>query len=478
LGAPIRVIGHTGAVGTPASDSQPREADARWRFALFAALLALALILQQLWWDGFEVPSLRFGVVLAAFWVLARPTSVARLSTMLALEVVAVWLDMPGAGSHTLLAGVCGAAILVYAAGATASARRLPDAAALFEQIAPFLRVSLLVLYAAAALAKMNPGYVEAGISCAAAMVPSVAWFDPSLVDASWLLPPAMWGSVLIEAALPVLLVLPRTRVAGLVLGTAFHLVLALAGNVPFSSLALAFYVAFLPPGLASRMRAVALARRPSWAGAWLRPAVLATLAGLWTLGGLATAVEPSSATTAVAWGTRLVFVAVVLTAAALALAARRTGGRRARPARLGLRLAHPAFIAGVGLLVLNAMAPYLGLKTESAFTMFSNLQTEAGSWNHAFIPESVRVFGYQDELVTVTASDDPALVRRTSRGTRMVRFELERHLRRNPGVRATWTDGSGPPRTAVAAGGLSAVAIVDKVAKFRDVRAPQRRGC
>jgi len=287
-----------------------------------------------------------------------------------------------------------------------------------------------------------------------------------------------MWGSVLIEAALPVLLVLPRTRAAGLVLGTAFHLVLALAGNVPFSSLALAFYVAFLPPGLASKMRAVALARRPSWAGARIWPAVLGTLAGLWTLGGVATAAEPSSATTAVAWGTRLVFVAVVLTAAALALDVRRAGGRRAPPVRLRLRLSHPAFAAGVVLLVLNAAAPYVGLKTESAFTMFSNLQTEAGSWNHAFIPEAVRVFGYQDELVRVTASDDPTLLRRTSRGTRMVRFELERHLRRNPGVHATWTDGSGPPRTAVASGELSPLALVDKVAKFRDVRATERRGC
>jgi len=474
-------------VDTRASDVQGRDADARWRFGLFSALLALSLILHQLWWNGFEVPSLHFGVVLAAFWVLSRPTSVVRLLAMLALEVVAVWLDMPGAGSHTLLVAVCGASVLLYAAGASASARRLPDAAALFERIAPFLRVSLLVLYAAAALAKMNPGYVDASVSCAAAMVPSVVWFDPAPVDASWLLGPAMWGSILIEAALPVLLVLPRTRVAGLVLGTAFHLVLALAGNVPFSSLALAFYVAFLPPGLVSRMRAVTLARWPSSTGArvgpaglatFARPAALATFAGLWTLGGVVTDAEPSSATTAVAWGTRLVVVAVVLAAAALALAVRRAGGRPARPARLGLRLAHPAFTAGVVVLVLNAMAPYLGLKTESAFTMFSNLQTEAGSWNHAFIPEAVRVFGYQDELVSVIASDDPTLLRRTSRGTRIVRFELERHLRRNPGVHATWTDGSGPPRTAVAASGLSALALVDKVAKFRDVRPPERRGC
>ncbi|MDQ3631776.1 MAG: hypothetical protein M3417_11025, partial [Actinomycetota bacterium] len=176
--------------------------------------------------------------------------------------------------------------------------------------------------------------------------------------------------------------------------------------------------------------------------------------------------------------GTRLVVVALVGVAATLALAVRRTGDRPGRPARLALRVTHPALVAGVVLLVLNAAAPYLGLKTESAFTMFSNLQTEASDWNHAFVPEAVRVFGYQEELVTVTASNDPRLLRRTSRGTRMVRFELERYLRRHPRVRAATTDGAGPPRPAAAVDGPPVAALVDKVAKFRDVRAPGRRGC
>lgn len=461
-----------------AFEHQSPDADARWRFGLFSALFALSLALHQLWWNGFEVPGLHFAVILGAFWVLLRPTSVARLLALLALEVLAVGRDMPGAGSHTLLAAVCGATILLYAAWTLASGRRLPDAAAFFESIAPFLRVSLIVLYAAAALAKMNPGYFDEQVSCAAAMVPGVVWFAPELIDAPWLLAPAGWSGLLVEVTLPLLLVAPRTRVAGLVLGTAFHLVLAFAGNVPFTSLILAFYVAFLPPGATTQMRHVALVRRPSWAGAWAWPAVIATLATLWVLGGIATDTEPTAQTTAVAWGTRLVVLALVLAGAMLTLAVRRTPGRRGRPERLRLRLGHPAFVAGVALLVLNAASPYLGLKTESAFTMFSNLQTEAGDWNHAFVPEAVRVFGYQDELVTVTASNDPQLLRRTSRGTRMVRYELERYLRRHPRVRATWTDGAGPPRAASGADGPPAAALVDKVAKFRDVRATERRGC
>ncbi len=74
-----------------------------------------------------------------------------------------------------------------------------------------------------------------------------VCWFDPSLLDGSWRIEPAIWGTVEVEVALPILLAARRTRIVGLVVGGGFHTVLALAGNVPFTALAFAFYVAFLP---------------------------------------------------------------------------------------------------------------------------------------------------------------------------------------------------------------------------------------
>ena len=468
-------------MAAPDPDRFAAGADARLRFGLLAFLLALSLLLHQIWWDGFELSGPHFVVVLAAWAVLLRPTSVGRLVAMLAAEVLAVARDMPGAGSHTVLVAVCGAAVLAYTGWTMRSTRRLPEAGALFEQIAPFLRIGLLVLYAAATLAKLNAGFFDPAESCAAALSRQIAWFDPSLLDGTWRLVPAIWGTVLVEAALPVLLAWPRTRVAGLAIGTAFHLVLALAGNVPFSALVLALYVAFLPAGVAARGSVVVLARRPAWThgarvGRWARPAALALLVAGWGLGALAARAAPASAQEAIGYGTRL--VVVVVAAVILAVAVRRRGARRT-PEPLGLRPGHPVFVVAIALLVANGMAPYLGLKTESSFTMFSNLQTEAGYWNHAFIPEAVRVFTYQDQLVTVTASGDPSLLRRSRFGTRIVRFELERHLRRKNGVRASYRDGSGRVFTAGAAsdgGGVSF--LIDKVAKFRDVRAPGRRGC
>ena len=53
-------------------------------------------------------------------------------------------------------------------------------------------------------------------------------------------------------------------------------------------------------------------------------------------------------------------------------------------------------------LVVLNGFAPYLGLKTQTSFSMFSNLITENGKTNHFFIPSELQIFDYQREIVII----------------------------------------------------------------------------
>jgi len=466
-------------------DRSGADADARWLFGLFAALLALSLLLHQLWWDGFEVRSPHFLVVLTALWVVLRPTSVAAFLTMLAAEVLAVGIDMPGVGSHTLLVLVLGACVLAHAVPEILRNRRLPGPGALFTRSAPFLAVSLLVVYAVAALAKMNTGFLDPAYSCAVPLSARVAWFEPSLLDWSWRVAPAIWGTVAIELALPVLLAVRRTRMLGLAVGVAFHAVLALAGNVPFSALALALYVAFLPSDTPARVRAV-VARRPA-VGVWARRvrdraatrAAFPVAVGGWLACAAVFSAEPAVGRELIANGTRLVVVVLVLAAGVLLALCRGQERPAVRQAR-SLRLGHPAFAVGIGLLVLNGLSPYLGLKTESSFTMFSNLKTEGPYWNHAFIPEAVKVFPYQDRLVRVTDTDHPVLEQRTRGDALLVRFELERYLRLRPETSATFVAVDGGEETArttwVSAAALPQRPLLDKVAKFRDVRPP--RGC
>ncbi len=466
------------AVSRSLPDGSTQRSDATWLFGLFVLLFALSLILHQLWWDGFEVRSWHFVVVVAALWAAIRPTSVPRFLAMIAAEVVAVTLDMPDVGSHTLLVLIIGVCLLSYVGWTTVRNGRLPDAGTLFERVAPFLGVQLLIVYVVAAVAKMNTGFFDTDISCAASM-------SRHLLDGSWRIAPSIWGTVLAELTLPVLLAVPRTRTIGLVVGAAFHAVLALAGNVPFSALALALYVVFLPTDTPARLRALT-AGRPAlgrWAGRARRwggyPAVFLLAVGGWLAGSAVFTFEPATRPALVFHGMRLLLVAVAAAGALLSVAV--AAGSSPGPRPRSLRLGHPVFAVGVLLLVANGLSPYLGLKTESSFTMFSNLYTEKGSWNHLFIPEAVRVFPYQDELVRITDSNDRTLEGSTENGIRVVPYELDRYLRSHPGTSATYvTTVAGVETTRTGSGGdtRSALPVLDRIFKFQTVPPPERGGC
>jgi len=456
-------------------------------FGAYSALVACALLVDQLWWGGFAVWSPHGGLVLAALWCLARPGSVRRFLLLAATAVVVLALDLPQVGDHLLLVLVTSVAVLGWTATRRWRGRRV-DGTSLWAVLAPFLRAQVVLLYAAAALAKLNTGFLDPAVSCAAGMAKQAAWLGPWL-DGGWHELFAIYGTVAIEASLPLLLIVRRTRPAALALGGAFHVVLALAGNVPFSALALALYVAFLPETTPARLRALQV-RRPRLglaARALLRgarsPLALPAAVAVW-LAGAASSLGPGAYGGPVGDGVRIAVVGGILGAGAMLLAAfapamGSRGRRRSAPARGRL---HPAFALALLLLALNAASPYLGLKTEASFAMFSNLQTEPGHWNHVLLPEDLRIFGAQDDLVRIVSSSDFGLERRSRANTVMVRVELERYLRSHPRASA-WVLPAGappgaPPQGPLRAAGLSRAPVLDRLMNFYDVHPGARGRC
>jgi len=411
----------------------------------------------------------------------------ARFLAMIAVEVVAVGLDMPDVGSHTLLVLVIGATVLVHVGWSACRDRQLPDAGVLFTRIAPFLGIQLLLLFGLSALAKMNTGFFDVHTSCAAVMSRQVTWFRPSLVDGGWRIVPAIWGTVLVESTLPVLLAVRRTRLIGLAVGMTFSAVLALAGNAPFSALALAVYVVFLPSGAPTYLRTRVM-RRPGvvrWARRARRwgtsPGALVVTVAALVIGA---AVYPSSGPRPppVSAGLRLVVFGMLAAGAVMCIGLARV--RSPLRSLRSMRLGRPVFAVGVALVLANGIAPYVGLKTESAFTMFSNLYTEPGYWNHLFVPEAVRVFNGQDEVVRITGSNDPELAAASRDGTTFVRFELDRYLRSHPRTIASYTiathtSGTEPEATMTAVSAPRPPGpLVAKIVKFQPVPPPGRGGC
>ena len=206
----------------------------------------------------------------------------------------------------------------------------------------------------------------------------------PLLPEAPVMAPWAIGLTLLVELGLPVLLLLPRTRQMGVAAGILFHLILAAAGYPRFSATGLALLVWFVPslprPGPGFRIGAVATLLAASVLVPEHRGALF-----LWTTIGLC--------------GTLL----------ALILATRTDAPNQQPP--VSLRPALPAML-GTGLILLSGLTPYLGLGTDRALAMYSNLRTEGGRSNHFVVPARFQIAPYQRDLVQVLQSNSPPLAR------------------------------------------------------------------
>jgi len=181
------------------------------------------------------------------------------------------------------------------------------------------------------------------------------------------------------------------------------------------------------------------------------RPAAFALLGGAWVLVAIAVSFGPDRLLSAVRLGVQaLMLIYATLLAVVLVRALTFDGPPAYR--RGAFRLAHPGWALGPLLAVLLASSPYLGLRTQDTFTMYSNLQTEDGQWNHALLPDGVQIFSLQDDLVRIVASSDPLLARDARSGTRLVWWDFRRYASHHPDASVTYEHRGSRPRSLASA--------------------------
>jgi hypothetical protein len=83
-------------------------------------------------------------------------------------------------------------------------------------------------------------------------------------------------------------------------------------------------------------------------------------------------------------------------------------------------------------LIVLNGASPFLGFKTQTAWSMFSNLRTEGGYSNHLIVTHPYYMADYQTDLVEIRRSSDPTLSAFKDSGYLIPYFELRRYMSQN----------------------------------------------
>jgi hypothetical protein len=364
-------------------------------------------------------------VVALALAVLLKPGSGRLFAAMLVAQVVEHTIEMPFSPDHWALVALVNLAILVSmlvqrSTGLEATAASFPAA-----------RVLLLIAYGAAALSKWNTSFLDPVTSCANAIAGIITY---GLVEPLTQSHVVNWGAAATETMVFLMLLVPRFRVWGVLLGLAFHFSLS-AGPVmvvgDYTSTIYALFFLFLGPGVVVEV----LDRTSRWAvrsavvrDARRRPAVTAVLALL--VLGFGGHVLGSAPVAAVYVLEQFYFVPLLL---ATILAVREHGwGGEARLGRV-----HLLHVPVLLLAVVWVMNPYLGLRTTGTNTMFSNLRTESPAPNHLFMP-SWRLTSWQDDMVTLTSSTDAELQAGADNDLAVPLIALRRLAMERPGFEVT----------------------------------------
>jgi hypothetical protein len=420
------------------------------RLAVFAFLWAAAVLLHQLYQGRLLLLDATAPLSFAALYALLRPASPGRLALLAALQLATLLWELPRVSNHWLLMGVVNLGLLIVLLPALRSGRA--DDVPVDAVLGP-VRAQIVILYLWATFHKLNAGFFDPELSCGVDHYARLAASLPLLPTGDWTRGPAIAVTLLTEAALPLLIALPATRPAALVLGWGFHAVLGWNGYWDFASVAAACYAACLPawalggfdrararsPRLDALVRSLGRAGRSRWAF----PAAAGGLAACLLLPRLGGELGPETVL-AVNHAGRFVWLALwLLLGAVLALSLGYGWMLRSEPqAPAHSWWRRPALWLAPALLLANGLSPYLGLKSEHSFAMFSNLRTEGDSWNHYLVPPSLRRLDYGAEVVRIRASSDPMLQNLARHGFGLVPLELRRHLAERPGASVRYVRG------------------------------------
>lgn len=403
------------------------------RFELFSAFWGLFALLHYL------VYAFQFaGPIYLSTWLtpvlgvllLLNPGSRRLFLTLLGVMVGDAWLHMPVFSNHSMIKNVI---VLAMLASGLWHGLRGGTWREFFDDFAVIGRCVLLTMYVFGVFHKINTGFLDPAVSCAV-----VLWREMpaplNLMDASWVHMLTIWGTLIGETAILVMLLVPRWRHPGILLGMAFHMLLSLSNYAmyaPFSMLSVVMHSLFLSPAASCQITQSPLWQRVSrelraWRGCLLFAAWVAVLYALASL--------HQYSSVSIVW--LFVMVPMWWTVAKYGRdteADRTAGTSLLWSPRHALNLLSVAFF-------LNCLTPYLGLKTAQSVNMFANLRLEGGVSNHLVLPWRPGPFGYLEDIVSIEASSGSAkLSYFQQEGLYAVYYDLLDTLDRTPGTTVTF---------------------------------------
>lgn len=384
-----------------------------------------ALVHQDFFREWFEQGSV-FGwlATLLAVATLLYPRSLLLFSGFLTSNLIYNFGRWPFVANHILLEFLVELTILsaivftMYRERQSVGTESVRIRDEIYDRFAPVLVAMMVVLYYIIFVSKLNWDFVNLDYSCLTGMYHDVvdrfAGVVPVPLDRS-AIQVALWAFLAIEILLPVMLTFRKTRYAAIVIALPFHLLLGLIGHRTFSAFIFGLYgllcmapLVELLGDLRSRLSTV-LIDRCAKAARIIVAAIAVALIIIYLVG---VEMDPKGPFSVTHIGYSLWFLWSCVVGLAYVAAIFRTPHFLLTTSPTVLGAVRPGWLwVFLGIAIFNGFSPYLGLKTETSYSMYSNLRTEGGVNNHMFMP-ALRLTGYQDDLVEIIATDHPMIQR------------------------------------------------------------------
>lgn len=401
--------------------------------------------------NGFLNPSNHFFLIANVLVIVFSLVSLFRPRNMLYFLLALIFLTLvkldalPSVPNHIILTLIIHftifVSLLLYWDSSLEFGKRV---ARWFDKTAPCLRVELLILYFFVVLHKLNYDYFNPTVSCSVELYTDIAnlfSFFPQGMWISWIM---IGMTLLLELAIPVLLMIPATRVLGVLAGLVFHFMLSLHPNLyilSFSAELYALFILFLPEEIITQVMDTLKQKAGHinitrtlvvLTGAGLLvsvgyPGVKILIRGTFSVSLLKNDLVDLFNLVPVVW---IIWCLLLISGAFMVFRGRWVYGP-GKSAPL-FKLSWSPLLLFPLLAVFNGMTPYIGLKTATNFAMFSNLQVEGADNNHMFMPSCYQVSDLQSDTVTLLSTNHPFLQGFIERNERITYFELSRFLYEN----------------------------------------------
>lgn len=369
-------------------------------------------------------------LTLSAIALILRPSSTLRLVLLIIFQLYEVFFRLPDISNHwifTVFVSLTILQVLFYLF--IKKNTFIIDKSDFIKTFTPIACIELLLLYFFVVLHKLNWDFFSPVASCAAVLFKAQLG-ESFLPTSTNFLIANIYSTIIIESLIPILLIFRKIRNIGLLIGLLFHGIIAFNsfnGFYDFSSMIFAVYFLFTSYSFSRLIYSFYKKSISKWNELKIyfihfNFIVLFALCLVFLIATILFRIVSKQFYDYfhVLWA---VYILVFIGLFILSLF-------KSSPYRIIKILSVQNFALCLFplLVFINGISPYLGLKTESSFAMFSNLRTEGGITNHFFIPASTQIFDFQKDMIEVVSSSDPNLQSLADKDKLITYFQLKNY--------------------------------------------------